>query len=864
MKLLHNQKTGKVRVLMRREQVLKICANHNVRSDMELTSKNDRAWMWVALDFADEEVRLEQLCVRFKTSDEAASFKDAFEKARVIAGAAETSPVKAVSPVVTSASTPTLTPEPTNVATSSVLSVPVTSSSNKITVGGFTFTSPPTFKTNSKYSAAESFKDAAKDKEKSSVDGIKPSPFACFSFTSSPKVSTSTESAVVTGGMSVSEVSQLSRNAPFVSKLVSVISTSDTVQVTPKSSMESSQTSGTKLMFDSPHLDLSFSALAAVNKEPGFKKDDNFKGWEGAGQSVFGRSSKSKGISETEDGGAEEFVPTAEFKPVVPLPELVDLKTGEEGENILFEERAKLLRFDSEGKQWKERGVGNIKIMQHPTTGKVRLLMRREQVLKVCCNHFVTTDMKFTASSFSDRAWTWFAQDYSEGEMKPELFAIRFKTADQALLFKKMLNEAKMKMSEKNEDTDTPAVQHAKSSQAVVWKCKECSVSNAPDASQCLSCKIPRPGHFQETPVFATHGSDEEPKLFELSKSTNVWVCQSCFLKNDPDSEKCMGCKKLKSSNVDNVSSASEAKPLCEVFKAKPGSWECKTCYIRNAGTAEFCVACETLKPGSGVTSKPVTSHSYTAVSKPDQNAVPLSELFKPKPGSWDCKECYTHNDADKTSCVCCSNPKPGHEMIQKEKSATSTNQPLFKFGIPSPGTEFNFGTSSEITTGQSNFTFGATAGGTPEPVKYNFGMPLSNTSTSTTTITTTTTTTTTPSLFTSSNSATPKGGFSFGVPSTTASSVTSIFGAENSSADKPFSFERKAATETFLFGSSLADAGTGSTESMTFSFGSSTLAETSGDSTPPKDTAGKESIGTSNTMRSNFYISVMTFCLTH
>lgn len=833
---------------MRREQVLKICANHFVRSDNELTPKNDRAWMWAALDFADEEVRLEQFCVRFKTSDEAAGFKDAFDKAKVIVAAAETSPVAAAASV-NSASTPALTLEPTEttskVVTSPILSVPVTSSSNKITVGGFTFASPPTFKTNSNYSAAEAFKDATKDKEKSSVDGTRLSPFAGFSFTSSPKVSTSVETAVVTGSTPVLEGSESSRTVPFVPKSATVKSTSDTVQDTPKSNAEASQTSGKKLMFDSPHSDLSFSALAAVNKEPGFKKDDSFKGWEGAGQSVFGKSPKSESINETEDA-AEEFVPTAEFKPVIPLPELVELKTGEEGENIMFEERAKLHRFDSEGKQWKERGVGKVKILQDPTTGKVRILMRREQVLKVCCNHFVTADMKFTASSSSDRAWTWYAQDYSEGETKTELFAIRFKTVDQALSFKRVIDEVQMKMSEKGENTNKPTVQLAKLPQAVVWKCKECLFPNASDANQCLSCKIPRPRQLQE----ATQGSDQQHQLFELFKSTDPWVCQSCCVKNDPDSEKCMGCKRLKSSKADRVPSASEAKPLSELFKAKPGSWECKTCYIRNAGTADLCVACETPKPGSSVTSKPVSSFSFTAVPKSDQNTVPLSELFKPKAGSWECKGCYTHNDADKTCCVCCSNPKLGHEVTQKGKTATSTNQTLFKFGMPSPGTEFNFGTSSQITTGQSDFTFGVTAGGTPEPVKYNFGMPISNTSTSATP----TTTTITSSLFTSPDSAIPKGGFSFGLPSTTASSVTNIFGTDSTSAAKPFSFEPKAATGTFLFGSS-PGGGTGNTSSLTFSFGDSTLAETSGDadtsgdSSPSKDPAGEESFGMSNWM---------------
>lgn len=58
----------------------------------------------------------------------------------------------------------------------------------------------------------------------------------------------------------------------------------------------------------------------------------------------------------------DDFVPTAEFSPVIALPDIVEVVTGEEGETILFQERAKLLRFDSDTKQWKERGIGQMKV----------------------------------------------------------------------------------------------------------------------------------------------------------------------------------------------------------------------------------------------------------------------------------------------------------------------------------------------------------------------------------------------------------------------------------------------------------------------------------------------------------------------
>ena len=53
--------------------------------------------------------------------------------------------------------------------------------------------------------------------------------------------------------------------------------------------------------------------------------------------------------------------------------------------------RAKLFRFDKESKEWKERGTGDVRLLKHKETKKVRLVMRRDKTLKVCANHFCTT-----------------------------------------------------------------------------------------------------------------------------------------------------------------------------------------------------------------------------------------------------------------------------------------------------------------------------------------------------------------------------------------------------------------------------------------------------------------------------------------
>ena len=128
------------------------------------------------------------------------------------------------------------------------------------------------------------------------------------------------------------------------------------------------------------------------------------------------------------------------FEPVIPLPEKVDVKTGEENETVLYSHRAKVFRF-TDG-EWKERGVGDIKILKHEKTGKVRLLMRRELVLKICLNHYVTTQLVSNFKEKDTKSWTWGAQDFSDGELTSMTFTLRFKTPDISSDFKSALDAA--------------------------------------------------------------------------------------------------------------------------------------------------------------------------------------------------------------------------------------------------------------------------------------------------------------------------------------------------------------------------------------------------------------------------------------
>lgn len=135
--------------------------------------------------------------------------------------------------------------------------------------------------------------------------------------------------------------------------------------------------------------------------------------------------------------------PEVHFEPVIKLETIDEIKTLEEDEDILFKIRAKLFRFDKTSSQWKEKGTGECKLLQHKVSRKVRILMRRDQTHKICANHLINPDMKLSPNIGSDRSWVWTAiADMAEGEPITELVAIRFANSDNANIFKEKFEEA--------------------------------------------------------------------------------------------------------------------------------------------------------------------------------------------------------------------------------------------------------------------------------------------------------------------------------------------------------------------------------------------------------------------------------------
>merc|ERR1719343_72116 len=152
------------------------------------------------------------------------------------------------------------------------------------------------------------------------------------------------------------------------------------------------------------------------------------------------------------ENAVKEEESTAEFTPVVKLEE-VEVKSGEEEEEMLFGVRAKLFIFGETlldqgtgNKTWRERGTGEVRILRHREHQRIRVLMRQEKTMKVIANHVVDPRIRLEANAGSDRSWVYSAFDFAEGELIETVFALRFSDSEVANTFKEKFTECQKEM----------------------------------------------------------------------------------------------------------------------------------------------------------------------------------------------------------------------------------------------------------------------------------------------------------------------------------------------------------------------------------------------------------------------------------
>ncbi|XP_055970618.1 E3 SUMO-protein ligase RanBP2-like isoform X2 [Sorex fumeus] len=475
--------------------------------------------------------------------------------------------------------------------------------------------------------------------------------------------------------------------------------------------------------------EISFSENMGSNqqKNSGFSQsnDDMFT-FRDPGKSVFGTPSELANKSHETDGGSahgdDDDDDGPHFEPVVPLPDKIEVKTGEEDEEEFFCNRAKLFRFDVESKEWKERGIGNVKILRHKTSGKIRLLMRREQVLKICANHYISPDMRLTPNAGSDRSFVWHALDYADELPKPEQLAIRFKTPEEATLFKCKFEEAQCILKAPGANVSTTKnqairiVKEVKShdskdvcrsdsgsmnfdfqftkKEGPWWHCNSCSLKNAATAKKCVSCQNVNPSNKEllgsslvENVSTVKMGPESTPERFALMspKKEGHWDCENT--KSNKSGSSLVQQASFKFGQGDLPKSINS--DFKSAFSIKEGQWDCSECLVRNEGTSTKCVACQNERKQSSRTatiSAPTFKFGTSEVSKTHKTG--FEDMFAKKEGQWDCSECFVRNESTATKCVACQTPG-------QSSASTST--------VPAPAL-FKFSTSETSKPTKSGF----------------------------------------------------------------------------------------------------------------------------------------------------------------
>lgn len=107
-------------------------------------------------------------------------------------------------------------------------------------------------------------------------------------------------------------------------------------------------------------------------------------------------------------------------------------------------------------KTWRERGIGEAKILRHKEHQRLRLLMRQEKTMKIIANHAIDPRIKLEPNAGSDRSWVWSAFDFADGELVETVFALRFADSDIANSFKETFMEAQKEMQQVLDGEDKP------------------------------------------------------------------------------------------------------------------------------------------------------------------------------------------------------------------------------------------------------------------------------------------------------------------------------------------------------------------------------------------------------------------------
>ena len=675
MRLSYNPETSYCRVIMRRDQVLKLCANHPVMPDIELKphGMSSASWLWVSrADYSEGEPQMQQFAVKFKRKEIADEFKHVFQdcQKRIVKYLDE------------------LNSNQSEVCTA-LPGAQLFSAS---------IVSPSRSDTPEEELAIAYIKEPSVSEEEKASRLLLPKTF--FSPPSAPPCPGGS-------GFQMSAREKM-KNATDVSAILR-----------EETKQEERQTTF-----------LSFADLASSNSGSSSAFQSHGRGFHAAGTALF--------TSPKQDEDPNAFDPT--FKPIVELKKKENLKTGEEGYEDLFKNRAKLFRFDFDLKQWKERGVGDMRLSYNPETSYCRVIMRRDQVLKLCANHPVMPDIELKPHGMSCTSWLWVSgADYSEGEPQMQQFAVKFKSKEIADEFKRVFQSCQQIIRKYLIDNDMQVPGLETSDEAVKLEHKSKSEEQIEPEdetkleSNTASAKEAEP---EKEDQFAPSTLNIVTKLHEGGRkdvvSSSPWTHSLSFATENVDDSTCSSSNATKGQSTLEAQSSGEL--FCmPAFSFGPASTATEFGGISFGATDTSMLMKSTFGDVNEIDAKASESRTpQSAASEGASAATPFGVFgvkegetcmlqkdkekvncvsvgtnslssesaapklagssqgnsisksfgkFKMQEASWECQTCMLPNDRDKVKCISCGADNPSSESSSLQFPAIEQTSSSFMFG---------------------------------------------------------------------------------------------------------------------------------------------------------------------------------------
>ncbi|XP_059169512.1 nuclear pore complex protein Nup153-like, partial [Physella acuta] len=339
----------------------------------------------------------------------------------------------------------------------------------------------------------------------------------------------------------------------------------------------------------------------------------------------------------------------------------------------IFAQKSQFSHYDKECNKWTEPIIGVLRILED--VGQYWVNIKHYKNDTICANHLIKSGMKLLPKDSKQRSFTYWTK-IKETDLKEECLQVKFENKEKASQFAEIFNQCCRKLNE-NVTIETSKEKFVESHE-VNSKQKLLTKTKPDFESNVATFKMEfREDLNAKKSFYKCKDSDEDDETEIISEKKTI-NSQQDFQANLP---------KVKRNQIRTNSTESHTN---KTYK------EIDNINLTSAvlSTSEMAVTCKVFKTGDELGKLNVgdrvifhaTASSVTLIDNVDSSedeqepnqdepassatSSSLSEMFKPKAGSWECDGCLVRNNSDVVKCPACGTLKAGTKPEDVPKPA--------------------------------------------------------------------------------------------------------------------------------------------------------------------------------------------------